>query len=102
MNNIFKSLSVLAVISLVFLTSPVFSDSHLPLVTGEVKKVKTKSGKITIKHEPIPNLDMPSMTMVFRADEGVDISQFEKGDIVAFTVEDKNGKMYVISIAKSE
>jgi len=64
--------------------------------------VKPDSGKITIKHEPIPNLDMPGMTMVFRTQEGTDISEYRKGDKVTFTVVEKDGKMMIVSIAKAE
>ncbi len=34
-------------------------------VKGEVIKVDAKQKKVTIKHEPLTNLDMPAMTMVF-------------------------------------
>lgn len=78
------------------------AESDLPLVTGEVKKVKPKSGKITIKHGEIANLEMPGMTMVFRTEEGTDISQFKKGDLVEFTVEEKDGKLVIVSITKPE
>jgi len=79
-----------------------YADGDLPKVSGEVRKVKPDSGKITIKHEPIPNLDMPGMSMVFRTAEGLDISQFKKGDVVEFTVVEKDGKMVIMSIDKSE
>jgi len=78
------------------------ANDDLPKVTGEVRKVKPKSGKITIKHEPIPNLDMPSMSMVFRVVEGIDISQFSKGETVEFTVEERDGNMVILSIDKVE
>ncbi len=78
------------------------ADEELPKVMGEVKKVKPKSGKITIKHEPIPNLDMPGMSMVFRIAEDVDITQYKKGDAVEFTVVERDGKMVIVSIEKSE
>lgn len=78
------------------------ADEAIPKVMGEVKKVKPKSGKITIKHEPIPNLDMPGMSMVFRIDEGVDITEYKKGDTVEFTVVERDGKMVILSIEKSE
>jgi len=91
-------------IALLALTNPLFvsADGDLPTVTGEVKKVKPKSGKITIKHGEIPNLEMPGMTMVFRVEEGTDISQFKKGDDVQFTVIEKDGKMVIVTIEKSE
>lgn len=33
---------------------------------GEVRKVDKDAKKITIKHGPLQNLDMPAMTMVFQ------------------------------------
>ena len=82
--------------------SSTHTDTDLPVISGEVRKVKPKSGKITIRHEEIPNLDMPGMTMVFRADEDTDISQFEKGDKVKFTVVEKDGKMVIVTIDDAE
>lgn len=99
-----KSLLLYATIVLSSLlgVSQLSADDALPQVTGEVKKVKPDSGKITIKHDPIPNLDMPGMTMVFRAGEDADISNLKKGDKVSFTVIEKDGKMMIVSIAKAE
>ena len=37
-----------------------------PYTEGEVRKVDKAAGKITVKHGPIANLDMPGMTMVLR------------------------------------
>ena len=45
---------------------------------------------------------MPGMTMVFRTEEGTDISQYKKGDKVTFTVIEKGGKMMIVTIEKSE
>jgi len=36
------------------------------LAEGEVRKVDKDAKKITIKHGPIPSLDMPLMTMVYQ------------------------------------
>jgi Cu(I)/Ag(I) efflux system periplasmic protein CusF len=33
---------------------------------GVVRKIDASSARITLKHGPIANLDMPGMTMVFR------------------------------------
>ncbi|CDS53415.1 putative exported protein [Polaromonas sp. CG9_12] len=41
------------------------------LTSGEVRKIDTEQGKLTIKHEAIENLQMPGMTMVFKATEVV-------------------------------
>lgn len=103
MNSI-RYVFVAAIMLLSTILSPMIAvaDEELPKVLGEVRKIKLKSGKITIKHEPIPNLDMPGMSMVFRVEEGVDISALKKGDSVEFTVVDKDGKMLIMSIDKAE
>lgn len=36
------------------------------LSQGQVQKVDKAQNKLTIKHEPLDNLGMPAMTMVFR------------------------------------
>ena len=102
--NPIKHIFVAAMLLVSTIASPMIAmaDEDLPKVLGEIRKIKLKSGKITIKHEPIPNLDMPGMSMVFRVEEGVDISEFKKGDSVEFTVVDKDGKMVIMSIKKAE
>ena len=42
----------------------------LPMAAGEVTKVDTEQGKLSIKHAAIPNLGMVPMTMVFKAGTG--------------------------------
>jgi len=99
-----KHIIIAAMFAVAAIASPVTSmaDEELPKVMGEVKKVKAKSGKITIKHEAIPNLDMPGMSMVFRIADGVDITPYKKGDAVEFTVVERDGKMVILSIGKTE
>ena len=97
-----NTLSSFVILLALIIGGPALSDGDLPVVTGEVKRVKPGSGKITIKHDPIPNLDMPGMTMVFRTEEGTDISQYKQGDKVTFTVIEKGGKMMIVTIEKSE
>ena len=66
--------------------------------TGEVKKVDKEAGKITIKHGPISNLQMPGMTMVFRAADPSMLDQVREGDKVNFHVEKMNGALTVTRI----
>ena len=47
-----------------FAIGPALATSHDS--SGEVIKIDKSAGKITLKHGPIKNLDMDSMTMVFR------------------------------------
>ena len=69
---------------------------------GEVRKVDTAARKITIKHGPIVNLDMPPMTMVFQVKEPALLAKVKAGDKVKFRAEDLGGALTVtmIEVAK--
>lgn len=69
---------------------------------GEVRKVDTAARKITIKHGPIVNLDMPPMTMVFQVKEPALLTKVKAGDKVRFRAEDVGGALTVtmIEVAK--
>ena len=62
---------------------------------GEVVKVDLAQSKVTVKHEEIKNLDMPSMTMVFFAPEKSVIEGLKQGDKKEFEFGDMNGRMIV-------
>lgn len=40
--------------------------THANLADGEVRKVDMDAKRITVRHGPLTNLDMPAMTMVFQ------------------------------------
>ncbi len=66
-----------------------------PAVEGEVTKIDESAGKLTIKHGPIPNLDMDSMTMVFRVMEPDMLKQVKVGDKIKFDADRVNGAITV-------
>ena len=72
----------------------------LPLVSGTVEKVDLAAGKITIDHAPIPNLDMDSMTMVFRVQDACMLKTVKPRDKVRFTADRVNGQITVTKIEK--
>jgi Cu(I)/Ag(I) efflux system periplasmic protein CusF len=65
---------------------------------GEIRKVSKDTGKLTIKHGEIKNLDMPPMTMVFTAKEPALLDKVAVGDKVRFVVVEDGGKMVVTDI----
>ena len=65
---------------------------------GEVRKVDKEAGKITLKHGPIANLDMPPMSMVFRAGEPAMLDKVKVGDKVRFKAEKIQGAITVTQI----
>ena len=66
------------------------------LTDGEIRKVDKDAKKITIRHGPIPNLDMPAMTMVFQVKDPVLLDQVKAGDKIRFAA-DKVGGAYTIT-----
>jgi len=67
-----------------------------PLTDGEVRKVDTDARKITIRHGPIVNLDMPGMTMVFQVKEPAMLDKVKAGEKIKFRAE-KAGSSYVVT-----
>ena len=68
------------------------------MTAGEVRKVDTEQGKVTLKHEAIANLDMPAMTMVFRVAQPELLKDLKAGDKVQFQAESANGAIVVTRI----
>lgn len=66
------------------------------LTDGEIRKVDKDAKKITIRHGPIVNLDMPAMTMVFQVKNPAMLDQVKAGDKIKFAA-DKAGGAYTIT-----
>ncbi len=69
-----------------------------PLSIGEIKKVDRDTGKLTIKHGPLTNLDMPGMTMAFKVQDASMLEQVKTGDSIRFRVEKLNGSFTVTKL----
>jgi Cu/Ag efflux protein CusF len=71
------------------------------LADGEVRKVDKEAKKITIKHGPLQNLDMPAMTMVFQVKDPAMLEQVKAGDKVRFEAQKLGGAFTVTQIEKA-
>lgn len=69
---------------------------------GEIRKIDKDAGKITIKHGPITNLQMPGMTMVFHVADPAMLDQVKEGDKVKFHVEKMNGALTITKIEQEK
>jgi Cu/Ag efflux protein CusF len=76
--------------------------AELPSVKGEIKKVDSSAGKVTIKHDAIPNLEMDGMTMVFRAADPALLTGLNAGDKISFQADKVNGQLTVVKIEKAK
>lgn len=68
------------------------------LTEGEVRKVDKDAAKITIRHGPLTNLDMPAMTMVFQVKDRAMLDQVKAGDKIHFVAEKLDGAFTVTRI----
>ena len=56
-----------------------------------MRKVDKEAKKITVRHGPLQNLDMPAMTMVFQVADPAMLDQVKAGDKVKFQAEKIGG-----------
>lgn len=63
---------------------------------ARIESINKADAKIKLKHGPIPKLDMPAMTMVFRVADAALLDQVAEGEEVGVTIE-KIGSAYVVT-----
>ena len=80
--------------------APAAAQAASAMRDGEVRRVDMDAKKITLRHGPIANLDMPPMTMVFQVKDPAMLNTVKTGDKVKFTAE-KTGGAYVITLIES-
>jgi Cu(I)/Ag(I) efflux system protein CusF len=69
-----------------------------PTSDGEVLEVDKEQGKVTLKHGPIANLEMPGMTMVFKVVDPKMLDNLKPGDKVKFAASTQDGAITVTAI----
>ena len=68
---------------------------------GQLEKIDSAAGKVTIKHGPIKELDMPdAMTMVYRVKDPAVLKAVKAGDKVRFELDHDNSGYVVTHIEK--
>ena len=93
MKSFVTAVFVAAALSSVGNVAATYHDSanRAAMSEGEVKKVDKAAAKVTIKHGPLKNLDMPGMTMVFRVKDPAMLEKLSAGDKIRFTAEKVDG-----------
>jgi Cu(I)/Ag(I) efflux system periplasmic protein CusF len=102
--------TIVALLLAAFLAFPAFADdahhkkegTQAALSDGEVRKVDRDAKKITIKHGPIQNLDMPAMTMVFQVADPSMLEKVKVGDKVKFEAEKVGGAYRVTRMEQAK
>lgn len=68
------------------------------LAEGTVRKIDHAAGRITIAHGPIAALEMPPMTMMFRATDPAMLDQVKVGDRIRFAAAEQDGALVVTKL----
>ncbi|MES2402548.1 MAG: copper-binding protein [Pseudomonadota bacterium] len=83
-------------------TAVAASPATVKLTVGEVRKVDLEQGKLTIKHEALENLDMPGMTMVFKASDANLIKDVKQGDKILFRAEKTEAGFMIVRLEQAK
>lgn len=67
---------------------------------GEVRKIDAAQMRLTLKHDAIPSLDMPAMTMAYKATSAALLQGLVIGDKVVFEAEKRDGAYVLTAIQK--
>lgn len=90
-----KNLFTAAMLIALAMASPAWA---VELTSGMVKKVDEKLMKVTIKHEELKNLNMPSMTMVFAIADATMLTKLKAGSKIKFVADRVNGRLTVTEV----
>jgi Cu/Ag efflux protein CusF len=67
-------------------------------VRGVVEEITTDPQRLTIAHDPIPNLDMEAMTMVLRVADPAILDGLTVGQTIEFEADRINGRLTVTTV----
>lgn len=68
------------------------------MADGEVRRVDKATGKVTLRHGDLKELEMPPMSMVFEVKDKALLDTVKAGDKVKFRATDDNGKLVIIEM----
>lgn len=70
------------------------------MADGTVRRVNVSAGTVTIAHGPLTALNMPAMTMTFKAKGTVALGELSTGDKIRFVAGKEAGTLVVTAIEK--
>jgi len=98
-----RSIPVLIFFAIALAFGSQAASAQSSMVAGVVIKVDQSAKKITVKHGPIPQLDMDEgMTMVYAAPDLKMLTAVKAGDKVNFEAEQVNGQYTLTKIERTK
>lgn len=75
--------------------------SGYPIVNGLVRKIDAAANRISVKHEEIPNLNMPGMTMSFVVADPEQLKDLSVGDQIRFVADEVDDELTILWLEKA-
>lgn len=72
-----------------------------PIVNGLIRKIDTAANRISVKHDEIPNLNMPGMTMSFVVADPSQLTGLSVGDQIHFVADEVDGELTILWLEKA-
>lgn len=98
MRSLIHRLGALALSATTALSALAWAQANV--AEGEVRRIDRAQAKVTIRHGPIANLNVPAMTMVFRVSNPALLEQMQEGQPIRFTAEQIDGQFTVTSVIR--
>lgn len=77
--------------------APTPTDSQgRPWTEAEVRRIDVRGNRLSLRHGPIPNLDMPPMTMFFQVSDPAMLERVRVGERIRFSADRINGQYTVM------
>lgn len=74
------------------------TEAPVTMASGEVRKVDRNPARLTVKHGPLANLNMPGMTMVYKVKDPAMLDQVKVGDKINFVAEKVDGSFILTKL----
>jgi len=69
-------------------------------VSGEVRRIDAANNKVTLKHGPIPELELPAMTLVYLVKDPALLANLQPGDKIRFSADKVDGQYTVVQVSR--
>ncbi len=74
----------------------------MPQGTGKIISLDADKHSMKVTHDPIKSLSWPKMTMTFSVDSSVDLSGYQAGDAIGFTLKPIGKDDYTVTSLKKQ
>jgi Cu(I)/Ag(I) efflux system periplasmic protein CusF len=79
-------------------TAPALAQAQAQPVEGEITRINKEGQKLSIRHGPLPHLDMPAMYMVYAVKDPALLDKVKVGSKITFVADKIDGTFTVLSI----